>query len=234
MVGFVEASVTDEDNSSPEGGASSGGAANPHMLEDMPRSSYVPIVKEPLVLIKSRMLQEFDLLDCAFNGIAAALRDFALRANRCGYRVVRANHARVTARGWERGDSGVDERDAEALRARFPYLAQEIARHENSSDARARKLLAGLRPNSDGRRNIVFACNNLGKIHNGTSELAKRVITEFSLNHSSEYQYSCIVQSGRIRFSRLWQTPRRYPPEWTERRGRGTLFCVDQARSALR
>jgi glycosyltransferase involved in cell wall biosynthesis len=200
MVGFVEASVTDEDYSSPEGGVSRPRSANPPGLEDMPRLSYMPIVKEPLVLIKSRMLQEFDLLDCAFNGIAAALRDFALRANRCGYRVVRANHARVTTRGRERGDSGLDERDAEALRARFPYLAQEIARYESSPDARAQKLLAGLRPDADGRRNIVFTCNNLGKIHNGTSELAKRVITEFYLNHSSEYNIHILCSRDAFDF----------------------------------
>ena len=138
----------------------------------MPRLSYVPIVKEPLVLIKSRMLQEFDLLDGAFNGIAAALKDFSLRANRCGYRAVRANYALVTTRGRGRGDSALDERDVEMLRARFPYLAEEIVRHENSPDGKARKLLTGLRPDADGRRNIIFACDNLGKIHNGTSELA--------------------------------------------------------------
>jgi glycosyltransferase involved in cell wall biosynthesis len=200
MVGFVEAAVTDEDYSSPEGGVSSRRSANPPALGDMPRLSYMPIVKEPLVLIKSRMLQEFDLLDSTFNGIAAALRDFALRANRCGYRVVRANHARVTTTGRERVRSGLDERDAEALRSRFPYLAQEIARHERSPDARARKLLTGLRPDADGRRNIVFTCNNLGKMHNGTSELAKRVIIEFSLNHASEYNIHVLCSRDAFDF----------------------------------
>ena len=191
MVGFVEASVTDKDDPSSWNPLRSNNLASARqgapIFEHMPRLSYVPIVEAPLVLIKSLMLQEFELLDCAFNSLAAAINDLALRANRCGYRIARADRVRVITGGRGRGERASDDHDAEILDARFPYLAEEIARYESSPDGKARKLLAGLRPDADGRLYIVFACNNLGTIHNGTSELAKRIITEFSLNHSSEY-----------------------------------------------
>ena len=178
------------------------GAPRRAHLEDMPRLSYVPIVEEPLVLIKSRMLQEFELLDCAFNGLAAALRDFALRANRCGYRVVRANHARVTIEEARKGVTAAsDERDEEILRARFPYLAaRNRALRELAGRKGAEASRAGFVPMPTAGCNIVFACNNLGKIHNGTSELAKRVITEFSLNHSSEYNIHVLCSRDAFDF----------------------------------
>jgi Glycosyl transferases group 1 len=202
LLGFVEAAVSDEDDPAAESGAArpESGHEGALILEGMPRSSYVPIVEGPLVLIKSLMLQEFRLLDGGFNNLAAALSDFALRANRCGYRVARANYARATTRKRGKADRLSDKRDLEILRARFPYLAEEIARGEASADARTRKLLAGLRRDSRDRLNIVFACNNVGTVHNGTSELAKRIIREFSSSYSNEYNIHVLCSSDAFAF----------------------------------
>ncbi len=93
-----------------------------------------------------------------------------------------------------------DESDEKLLRVRFPYLTEEIERYRKSPDGKARQLLAGLHPGVDGRLNIVFACNYLGKTHNGTSELAKRVITEFSLNHSREYDIYLLCDREAFEF----------------------------------
>ena len=204
MIGFVEPFVTDEgDPSLPNQHRSRSlpsAQRSERVFEDVPRLSYVPILEEPIVLIRSRMLQEFDLLDPVFKDVASALNDFALRANRCAYRVVRANHACVTARGRKADERVADADDEQILGARFPYLRKEVARYEASPDQRTRKLLAGLRPQADGRLNIIFACNNLGNIHNGTSELAKRVITEFSLNHSNEYNMHILCSRNAFDF----------------------------------
>jgi hypothetical protein len=204
MAGFVEASLTDKDNllapNQRRPGDRPSATQDARIFEDMPRLSYVPVLEEALVLIKSRVLQEFELLDCTFNSLAAALNDLALRANRCGYRVVRANHVRAITVRRGQGERASDDRDEEILRARFPYLAEEIARHESSPDEKARKLLSGLRRDAEGRLSIVFACNNLGTMHNGTSELAKRIITEFSLNYLGEYNIHLLCSQEAFDF----------------------------------
>jgi glycosyltransferase involved in cell wall biosynthesis len=204
MVGFVEAS-TDEDkprprNQRPADNRPPSAHQGAPAFAGMPRSSYVPVFEGALVLIKSRVLQEFDLLDCVFGSRAAALNDLALRANRCGYRIVRANHVRVALGQRERADKVSEERDAEILHARFPYLEAEIARYENSPDARARKLLAGLSPDADGRLNIVFDCNNIGNLRNGTTELAKRIIAEVSLHHFDQYNIHVLCSRDAFDF----------------------------------
>ncbi len=189
LLGFVEAAVAEEEDPAPESSRdrSKSRYERRRILEDLPRSSYVPILEGPLVLIKSRMLQEFELLDGVFNTLASALNDFALRANRCGYRVARANHARVIREKRANSDMPSGQRDAEILRARFPYLADEIARGRVAADVKTQKLLTSLCPGNDDRLNILFACNNLGMIHNGTSELAKQIIRGFYLRYSSKY-----------------------------------------------
>jgi hypothetical protein len=207
MVGFVEAATTGEFETVPKHCVESGPSTftAKRVFGELPRLSYVPIVEGPLVLIKSRMLQEFGLLDPTFSSLASALNDFALRANRCGYRVVRANHARAVTASlssgeWERGERAMGESDEKLLRVRYPYLTEEIERYRKSPDGKARQLLAGLHPGVDGRLKIVFACNYLGKTHNGTSELAKRVITEFSLNHSREYDIYLLCDREAFEF----------------------------------
>lgn len=202
MVGFVEPSVMEEGDATSERCLGHSKLEKPRILQDMPRLIYVPIIKGPVALIKSRMLQEFDLLDCALSSLTAALNDFALRANRCGYRIVRANHARVMLRRRDEKDSVFAEQDAAILRARFPYLGEEITRYETGPEATALRLMQGLRPDAEGRLNVVFACNNLGNIHNGTSELASRIITEFSRNHSREYNIHILCSQTAFAFHR--------------------------------
>ncbi|MBV8765790.1 MAG: glycosyltransferase [Hyphomicrobiales bacterium] len=202
MVGFIEPSVMEEGDATSERCLGHSKLEKPRILQDMPRLIYVPIIKGPVALIKSRMLQEFDLLDCALSSLTAALNDFALRANRCGYRIVRANHARVMLRRRDEKDSVFAEQDAAILRARFPYLGEEITRYETGPEATALRLMQGLRPDAEGRLNVVFACNNLGNIHNGTSELASRIITEFSRNHSREYNIHLLCSRTAFAFHR--------------------------------
>ena len=157
MVGFVEAYVTakcDKPFGHREGGKLSA-SLDQRIFRELPRLSYVPIVDERFVLIRWRMLQEFGLLDSTFGSFACAMVDFALRANRCGYRVVQANHAQVAracqnTQGWAGETAPTTERDGEILRSRYPYLAGEISRYRNSPDRIARETTVG--PSSRCRR----------------------------------------------------------------------------------
>ena len=206
LVGFVEAFVTGRGAILSEDGE--GRLPSPRLdeliFQELPRLTYIPIVDEPLVLIRAPMLQEFELLDAGFGSFACALNDFALRANRCGYRVVQANHARVArtlanAPAWE-SDMAATEHDEEILRCRFPHLEGELRRYRRSSDRMARKLLRGLRPDADGRLKIVFACDNLAAIHNGTSELARQIIGEFSTSYSDKYMVYILCSADAFVF----------------------------------
>ena len=89
----------------------------------------------------------------------------------------------------------------EILNARFPYLAEEIACYESSPDGRARKLLAGLRPDADGRLNIVFACNNLGTIT--YSDLRDRLLEAEACDEmtSSERRSGLQAEQRRVMFA---------------------------------
>ena len=78
--------------------------------------------------------------------------------------------------------------DWEILKSRYPYLPTEINRHQKSPDSIAQKLLMGMRGGVDGRLKIVFDCNNLEKIHNGTSEVAKHVLMEFGSEYYKIYK----------------------------------------------
>ena len=207
MIGFVEAAASNQDDQPQRDQHCSGTRSEVNQVErltmDMPRLSYVPIVEAPLLLIKARMLQEFDLLDSSWNSLTCALNDFALRANRCAYRVVRANDARVPSlrrETQERREPITEQSDFPRLQSRFPYLAKEMQRYRDSPDRNAAWLLAGLRPNAAGRLRIVFACNYLSKIHNGTSELTRRVISEFSRNHASAYDIHILCSEDAFHF----------------------------------
>jgi len=194
MVGFVEPCTMHAASAPSESqrGHHSLKATDDEFSRGMPRLSHVPVPEEPVLWVKLRMLQEFGLLDNAFSSVRSALSDFVLRANRCGYGVVRANRAQLAKRGMVDENKSAEHadarrRDSEILRSRYPYFAEELARYRASPDGQVKRLLEGLRADPNGRLNILFDIRYLGKIHNGTSELAKRVITEFSGKYDEQY-----------------------------------------------
>ena len=206
LLGFVEAAVSDEDDPAAESGAArpESGHQGALILEGMPRSSYVPIVEGPLVLIKSLMLQEFRLLDCGFNNLASALSDFALRANRCGYRVVARQPCPRDYQETGKSRPAFGQARSGDLACPFSLSCRKKSRAARLGGRKARKLLAGLR--RDCRwpaQHCLCLQQSSGPIHNGTSELAKRIITEFSSNYSSEYNIH-VLCSRMHSISWLW------------------------------
>ena len=94
-------------------------------VASLPRFTEVPTAKGPCVLLRSPVLNMIGAFDPAFERPSDAQEDWSLRAQRMGFRHVRANHAVALGPGGSRGEAG-DPRPA-LLLARHPHLPEQEA-----------------------------------------------------------------------------------------------------------
>lgn len=147
-----------------------------------PRFTFVPTCVGFCLFIKSKIVQEFGLLDDAYGKGYNEENDFIMRANRCGYNAVLANHAFIWHEG-EKSFSGLEvkrnlreEENAKILHERYPEFPRLISNYFNSVEYRAESILEGLLPDSNNKLKIAFEFTSLGTYHNGTFEAGKKLI----------------------------------------------------------
>lgn len=140
------------------------GIAHPSLGRRLPRFSYIPWVEPVMLWIDGTLLAEIGSVFA--NGITRqACLEFLLRINRCGYRMVVANHAFLQ----------YDDRAEIITPAMFAEAQPLLERYLASPEHRAIQLLAELkRPN--GRLSILFDLDHLTDRYNGTFEAAVQLV----------------------------------------------------------
>lgn len=163
-----------------------------------PRYSFVPTTVGFCLFVKNKIISEFGLLDSIYGKGYNEENDFIMRANRCGYSAVLANHAYV----WHDGEKSFSTLDikrnlreaenAKILHDRYPEFPKLISNYFNSVEYRSESLIEGLLPDSSGKLNIAFDFTSLGTYHNGTFEAGKQLIYAADKCWSEKYNIHII------------------------------------------
>ncbi len=169
------------------------------MLKDrLPQYSITPTAVGFYLYISKRVLRTVPLLDEAFGKGYEEENDFILRANKLGFISIVANHSYAYHYGsasFRLIEGDVDERKAKNLAVmagRHPEFIPLVRHFERSPERRAEELLRFLLPDYDGKLRIVFDVRRMGQSFNGTSILARRMLSALcaaSQQHFQIYAY---------------------------------------------
>ncbi len=174
-----------------------------HIHPYLPRVSYVAAASGPCLYIKPSMLLEFGDLDPSYSTLSAAQDEFMMRCNLRGYRAALANRAYVHQASDARDDAAHTDdraRDYRRLGKAHPHFHRAMLRTLDSTEFKAKRLLAGLAPDSHGRRRILFESSQLGAFFNGTFAVTVKLVTRFVEQFSSRYEcwISCNAEAFRF------------------------------------
>lgn len=173
----------------------------------LPACHYVPTAVGFCMLVRNMILREFGLLDEVYGAGYNEENDLVMRANRCGYRAVLANHAFVYHQG-EASFTTAGRRDLEATNARllaerYPEYPAAVAEFVAGSTHAADARLAALLPDSDGRHDVLFDFSDVGSYHNGTIDAAKALLREFVRTRADRYNLTVIMHAEHARYHGL-------------------------------
>ncbi|WP_294537469.1 glycosyltransferase [uncultured Rhodoblastus sp.] len=175
--------------------------AHRYIEQFLPRMTYVPTAVGFCLYIRHLMLLEFGMLDVSYGRGYNEENDFIMRCNQRGYRAVLANHAFVYHLGeasfllTQEGRDNIEEENRNIFIKRYPEYTRSVERYFNSVEFKAQSVVSGLIPDEDGRLRILFECSNLGRLHNGTSEFAKKVIKTFVDQFAD--RYACFIHCSQ-------------------------------------
>ncbi len=148
----------------------------------LPRVSYAPTSVGFCLLIRHAILAEFGGFDEIYGFGYNEENDLVMRAGRCGYRAVLANHAFV----WHDGEmsfstagtnrSTLEAKNRAILDQRYPEYAGHTQAHYDAPETIAEHLLAATLPDSAGQRDIAFDFSSFRAAHNGTFEAGRQLL----------------------------------------------------------
>jgi GT2 family glycosyltransferase len=189
MIGFVNprsnnATITTLPVQVPQGAcqATLHGAARA-LAARLPRFSYIPTAVGYCLLIRWEILAEFGGFDEIYGRGYNEENDLVMRAGRCGYRAVMANHAFV----WHEGEKSFALADTKQalepgnraiLDARYPEYAGYTTSYYHSPEAIAERLLAALLPDAQGRLDFALDFSSFRAAHNGTFQAGRQLLRE--------------------------------------------------------
>jgi GT2 family glycosyltransferase len=189
----------------------------------LPRVTYAPTAVGFCLYIRNLMLKEFGVFDEIYGGGYNEENDFIFRCNRRGYRAVMANHAFAYHIGnvsFSRSDTLPSERELKnraILLERYPEYERAVTRYFSGVDFIAQTLTAGLIPGDSGKLRLLFDCNNIGAFHNGTFELAFKMIQAFTTRYPNEFEYYIACNREAFLFHGFDRMEQLAPLEGTER-----------------
>jgi glycosyltransferase involved in cell wall biosynthesis len=176
------------------------------LFNHLPEFQYVPAASESCLFIKLEVLTEFGLFDETYEDGHDAGNDLVMRANRCGYRAVLADHAFVyhTCLG---SPSVSEERGGSLVASRYPEYTEHLNAYFESAHYQAEVLLAGLLKDDRGRYGIVFDFSHFGIYHNGTFEAAKQILTHAAAGWESVFKIYVLIDDEAARYHGLHRIP---------------------------
>jgi GT2 family glycosyltransferase/glycosyltransferase involved in cell wall biosynthesis len=152
------------------------------LAEKLPRVSYVPTAVGFCLLVRWAILAEFGGFDEIYGQGYNEENDLVMRAGRCGYRAVLANHAFV----WHQGEAsfasaeisrdGWEPTNRAILDARYPEYSGYTLAHYSAPETLAEHLLAATLPDADGRLDIAFDFSSFRAAHNGTFAAGRQLL----------------------------------------------------------
>jgi GT2 family glycosyltransferase len=177
------------------------------LARQMPEYHYVPTAVGFCMLVRNVVLVEFGLLDEAYGAGYNEENDLVMRANRCGYRAVLANHAFVYHDGeasfTTQRRQALEAHNAKLLADRYPEYSRGIAQYFNGPTYLADCRLTALLPDSNGRHDVLFDFSDMGSYHNGTIEAAKALLYEFVRTNTGRYNLFVSMHADHARFHGL-------------------------------
>lgn len=154
------------------------------LARQLPEVRYVPTVVGFCMLVRWDILAEFGGFDEIYGAGYNEENDLVMRASRCGYRAVQANHAFVWHDGEASFAGAAQTRDTLELanRAILDRRYPEYAGYTNSffdqPETQAEQLLAALQPGPDGKRDIALDFSSFREDHNGTFAAGRQLLAE--------------------------------------------------------
>jgi GT2 family glycosyltransferase len=167
------------------GGPGGGGAwreAARTLADRLPQISYIPTAVGFCLLVRWNILAEFGGFDEIYGQGYNEENDLVMRAGRCGYRAVMANHAFVWHEGEESFATSTLDRSVwepanrAILDARYPEYGGHTAAYYHSPEATAENLLAQLVPDADGCLDIGLDFSSFRAAHNGTFQAGRQLL----------------------------------------------------------
>lgn len=196
-------------------------AAHGALSRLLPRVTYAPTGVGFCMLIKHKVIAEFGAFDPAYGAGYNEENDFVMRANRCGYRAVLANHAFV----WHEGEQSFavsdvprelhDRKNAAILDARYPEYRRLVGEHFASPHHQAERLISQLLSDVVGRLDVAFDLSGFGPFHNGTHEAGVQLLREAARSWGDRFTLSVLCTPAVWSFHRLEEIPglRRCEPD---------------------
>ncbi len=150
---------------------------------------YGPPSAGPLVVIRSRLLQEFGGLDALYDEAEAAVLDLCARANDAAFGAVRA------AASEARRPPSRTAADAVVLARRHPELAAAEVGFGRDVEAVARRLETALRP---GRIRLLVDLAALRPHHDGTARMSVAVLRALDALDRFDLTVACASEAARF------------------------------------
>jgi GT2 family glycosyltransferase len=148
----------------------------------LPAFSYVPTSVGFCMLIRWEILAGFGGFDEIYGAGYNEENDLVMRAARCGYRAVLANHAFV----WHEGEQSFgianlskhhwEPINRAILDRRYPEYNAFTSAYFSAPETTAEKLLAALIPNAAGKLDLAFDFSSFVAAHNGTFQAGKQLL----------------------------------------------------------
>jgi GT2 family glycosyltransferase len=175
----------------------------------IPRISYVPTAVGFCLFLKYIILSDFGGLDEIYGMGYCEENDLIMRANRCGFRAVLANHAFV----WHKGSDSFAKLDknfidfknsnAKILEKRYPEYEVLINNYFGGENFKAESLIAQLIPNENNKLEIGFDFSIFGPFHNGTFELGKKILNAAVTYWSESFEIIVFINDDALLFHDL-------------------------------
>ena len=149
----------------------------------LPEFRYVPTAVGFCMLIRWNILAAFGGFDEIYGAGYNEENDLVMRAARCGYRAVFANHAFV----WHESEQSFAVADFSKehweptnraiLDRRYPEYGAYTVTHDSAPETIAEQLLAALVPDAEGRLDFAFDFSSFAPAHNGTFHHGLQLVT---------------------------------------------------------
>ena len=192
----------------------------------LPEMSYTPTAVGFCLYVRWTILAEFGGFDEIYGSGYNEENDLVMRAGRRGYRAVLANHAFV----WHEGGGSFQAAQARAAEARnraillqrYPEYVGLTESYFSSPEQRAERLLGALLPDEAGRVEVALDLSSFGPAHNGTTEVARHLLTQVVERWGDRYSISILCSPAAFSFHGY----ARYGVKWCDPQGSDIFAAI--------
>lgn len=190
------------------GGPEAAAAAHSDLAHLLPPLTYAPTAVGFAILVRKNILSEFGFFDEAYGKGYDEENDLVMRASRCGYRAVLANHAFV----WHQGEQSfegaarkhvVTSQNSALLERRYPEFAGLIRAWFDGVPYRAEMLLSQLAPNENGKVRLAFDFSTFGPYHSGTQKAGLQLMASAVKQWDDRFEIFVLCTKSVFEFHRM-------------------------------